>query len=91
MHMQYWLMARLGVDLAVGWTRVNTKKQVSMIVKYLNHTLQTIPQHHEAEPLKHNNHKTTGRRRIVNLSNQKLTFWVYRFCIYFFLGGGGWS
>ena len=55
-------------DLAVDWTRVCTKKQVRMIGKYHNHTLQMNPQHHEAEPHNNNNHKTPGRQRKVKHS-----------------------
>ena len=36
------------------------KKQVSMIRKYHNHTLQTNPRHREEEPHIYNYHKTPG-------------------------------
>ena len=36
------------------------KKQVSMIRKYHNHTLQTNPRHREEEPHIYNYHKTSG-------------------------------
>ena len=41
---------------------LSEKKQVSMIRKYHNHTLQTNPRHHEEEPQNTDCHKTSGRQ-----------------------------
>ena len=38
------------------------EKQVSMIKKYHNHTLQTNPRHGENQTPNNNNHKTTRRQ-----------------------------
>ena len=46
------------------------KKIVSMIRKYHNHTLQTIPCHREEEPQNTDSHKTSGRQ--PKQSNQLL-------------------
>ena len=40
-----------------------SEKQVSMIRKYHNHTLQTNPWRCEEEPQINTNHKTSGRRQ----------------------------
>ena len=45
-----------------------TQKQVRMIRKYHNHTLQTNPQHREEEPPINNSHKTLGRQIKVTIS-----------------------
>ena len=38
------------------------EKQVCMIRKYHNHTLQTNPRHHEEEPQSTNSHMISGRQ-----------------------------
>ena len=47
---------------------VSKEKQVRLIRKKLNHTLQTIPRHPEEGPHNYNNHRTSERQ--TNLRNQ---------------------
>ena len=51
------------------------EKIVSMIRKYHNHKLQTIPWHCEKEP--HNNHETPGRQtKQSNQPSQNQLCWL---------------
>ena len=44
--------------------KIVSRKEVSMIRKYHNHTLQTNPQHREEEPQNFKSHKTSMDRYV---------------------------
>ena len=72
----------LSLLLPLYFIYASSKKQVSMIRKCHNHTLQTHPWHHEKERLNTISHKTSGRQ--LKQSNQ-LSLPCLGWLLFFFL------